>query len=71
MICPACNHHTWHVDRSVHAESNDHNKAANAGALAEVREALAARGMPEAPWHYRRRTCRRCGVQARFVELPL
>ena len=72
MRCPECGHHTWHVDRSVHEEANDHNKLCNAGAIEEVKKVLAAVGMEgSTTWHYRRRTCRRCGIQERFVEIPL
>ena len=71
MKCPKCGHHTWHVDRSIHEESNEHHKVSNAGALRSVRAFLILQGIPSAPWHYRRRKCRRCGYMKAFVELPL
>lgn len=72
MKCPNCGHHTWHVDRSVHEEANDHHKICNAGGIRKVRRVLAHHGMEDSTaWHFRRRKCRRCGEVGYFVEMPL
>tara|TARA_Y100001938_G_C7948422_1_gene357981 strand:- start:89 stop:370 length:282 start_codon:yes stop_codon:yes gene_type:complete len=72
MKCEHCGHHTWHVDRSVHEESVDHNKLCNVRGIRRVQRVLDHHGLADSPsWHYRRRKCRRCGEIGYFVEMPI